>query len=87
MKYKLELIWLTLVALSVFAYVLGEVEHFPKLFSILLLLVTLIKGQLVIDYFMGLTVVRLRYRLIPTVWLVLVISLISVAYYLPLLTE
>ena len=84
MKYKLEFIWLIIITFSLFAYVMGQVEHFPKIFSILLLLGTLIKGQLVIDYFMGLKVVRLRYRLIPTVWLVLVISLISVAYYLPL---
>jgi hypothetical protein len=83
MKYKLELIWLSLMALSLFAYIMGQVEHFPKLFSILLLLGTLIKGQLVIDYFLGLKEVRLRYRLIPTVWLVLIISLISLAYYLP----
>jgi len=86
MKYKLEFIWLSLVALSLFAYVMGQVAYFPKLFSILLLLGTLVKGQLVIDYFMGLGEVRLRYRLIPTMWLVLVISLISVAYYLPLVT-
>ncbi len=83
-KYKLEFIWLSLVALSLFAYVMGQLEHFPKHFSILLLLGTLIKGQLIIDYFMGLKVVRLRYILIPTLWLVLVISLISLAYYMPL---
>ena len=86
MKYKLEFIWLSLVALSLFVYIMGQVTYFPKLFSILLLLGTLVKGQLVIDYFMGLGEVRLRYRLIPTMWLVLVISLISVAYYLPLVT-
>jgi hypothetical protein len=84
MKYTLECIWLSLVALSLFAYVMGQVEHFPKLFSILLLLGTLVKGQLIIDYFMELKEVRLKYRLIPTVWLGIVITLIAAAYYMPL---
>jgi len=83
MKYKLEFIWLSLVALSLFAYIMGQVAYFPKLFSILLLLGTLVKGQLVIDYFMGLKSVGLKYRLIPTLWLGIVISLIAVAYYMP----
>jgi hypothetical protein len=80
MKYTLERIWLSLVSLSLFAYVMGQVEHFPKLFSILLLLGTLVKGQLIIDYFMGLKEVRLKYRLIPTVWLGIILFLVAFAY-------
>ncbi|MCF6243856.1 MAG: cytochrome C oxidase subunit IV family protein [Sulfurovum sp.] len=80
-KYKLELIWLSLIALSLFAYIMGQVEYFPKLFSILLLLGTLIKGQLIIDYFMGMKQVKLKYRLIPTLWLTIVIIVIAATYY------
>jgi hypothetical protein len=38
----------------------------------------------VIDYFMDLREVSLKYRLIPTLWLMIVLSLIGVAYYFPL---
>jgi hypothetical protein len=83
MKYKLELIWLSLILFSLFAYLIGKLEHFSSIFSILLLLGTLLKGQLIIDYFMGLKSVQLKYRLIPMLWLGVIIILIAVAYYLP----
>jgi len=41
-----------------------------------------LKGQLVIDYFMGMKNVSLKYRLIPTIWLVVIISTIAFSYYL-----
>jgi hypothetical protein len=52
----------------------------------ILLVTTFIKGQLVADYFMGLKTVQTKYRLLPTGWLVIVLSLIAVAYYLPVAT-
>jgi len=44
------------------------------------------EGELVIDYFMGLKTVKLKYRLIPIIWLGTVLSLIALAYYLPVAT-
>ena len=82
-KNTLEIVWITLVLLTLFAFLLGYLNYISPLVVSVLLLSTFIKGQLVIDYFMGLKDVKLRYRLIPTVWLFTVISLISVAYYLP----
>ena len=81
---KLEFIWVVLVVLTVFAYLLGYLKYINSMFVAVLLLTTFIKGQLVIDYFMGLKDVKLKYRLIPNIWLVLVLSLIAVAYYTPL---
>ena len=83
-KNKLEFIWVVLVILTIFAYLLGYLEYVNSLFVAILLLTTFIKGQLVIDYFMGLKDVKLKYRLIPNIWLGLVLSLIAVAYYTPL---
>ena len=84
MTNKLEIAWFILAILTVFAFLLGYLNTINTSLVALLLISTFIKGQLVIDYFMGLKNVRLRYRLIPTVWLFIVISLISIAYYLPI---
>ncbi|NOR55780.1 MAG: hypothetical protein GQ531_06180 [Sulfurovum sp.] len=83
MKSLLEKVWFSLVVLTIFAYLLGYLNYINTYFVAILLVSTFIKGLLVIDYFMDLKQVQLRYRLIPIVWLLLVISLISIAYYLP----
>ena len=77
------MVWITLVLLTIFAFLLGYLNYINPLIVSVLLMSTFIKGQLVIDYFMGLKDVKLRYRLIPTAWLFTIISLICVAYYLP----
>ena len=84
MTNKLEIAWFTLVILTLFAFSLGVLNYINTSIVAILLISTFIKGQVVIDYFMGLKNVRLRYRLIPTMWLFMVISLIATAYYLPL---
>jgi len=83
MTKTLEYIWITLVTLTLFAYFLGYLKYISTTLVAVLLITTFIKGQLLIDYFMGLKEVRLKYRLIPTLWLGVVLSLIGVAYYLP----
>lgn len=84
MKRILEIIWIILVILTIFAYLLGYLKYINTFFVFILLLSTFIKGQLVIDYFMGLKKVQLKYRMIPTLWLSIIIMLIAVAYYLPI---
>ena len=84
MKKYLELVWAILAILTVFAYLLGYLKIISTFFVAVLLGTTFIKGQLVIDYFMGLKNVSLKYRLIPTLWLSIIITLIGVAYYLPI---
>ena len=80
MKY----IWMILVVLTIFAFSLGYLELVSSFVVGVLLVSTFVKGQLVIDYFMGLKNVELKYRLIPTVWLGVIISLVAIAYFLPL---
>jgi len=83
MKRILEYVWIFLVILTIFAYLLGYLELISTSLVGVLLLSTFIKGAMVSDYFMGLRTVQLKYRLIPTLWLGIVLSLIAVAYYLP----
>lgn len=76
-------IWLVLILLTLFAFLVGWLKITSSFFIAILLVTTFIKGQLVIDYFMDLREVSLKYRLIPTLWLMIVIGLIGVAYYFP----
>lgn len=84
MKKTLEIVWVVLALLTVFAFVLGYTHHANPLLVGFLLVTTFIKGQSVIDHFMGLKDVRLRYRLIPFFWLAVTLLLIAAAYYLPI---
>lgn len=77
-------IWIILLILTTFAFLLGYLKLTNSTLILALLLSTFVKGQLVVDYFMGLKDVSLRYRLIPTIWLFIVLSLISIAYFSPL---
>jgi len=86
MKRTIEIIWVILVILTTFAYVIGYLKYINTSLVAILLLTTFIKAQLVIEYFMDLKNVKLKYRLIPLVWLSVTISLIAVAYYLPIST-
>ena len=70
---------LTLVMLAVGQAGLGGIGIVT-----LVLLSTLVKTQLVADYFMGLKRTRLLWRAVVTVYLLLVISLIGLAYWLSL---
>jgi len=81
MKKILEAVWILLVIFTIFAFLLGKLELVSSIMVAVLLLSTFIKAQLVIDYFMGLKNVQNKYRFIPTLWLVVVISLIAIAYY------
>ena len=83
MKKYLEYIWLILVLLTIFAYLLGYLKIVSTFSVAILLFTTFVKGQLIIDYFMDLKGVSTKYRLIPTIWLTLVLSLVALAYYLP----
>jgi len=76
-------IWIALVILTLLSFTLGTSSLAKEVLLVLLLMSTFVKGQLVIDYFMELKQVTLVYRLIPSLWLNLVILAIALAYYLP----
>jgi phosphoglycerol transferase MdoB-like AlkP superfamily enzyme len=82
-KKNVEVIWLVLILLSIFAFLLGYLKLVNSSLVTALLVSTFIKGQLVVNYFMGLKEVKFKYRIIPTLWLSVVLSLVAVAYYIP----
>lgn len=77
-------VWITLVCLTLFAFLVAWFELLSVGVTAILLISTFVKGQLVIDYFLNLKEVGLLFRLIPTFWLILVISLIAYTYYNPI---
>lgn len=86
MKKTLEIVWIVLAVLTVFAFLLGYLKYINVFLVGILLVSTFIKALLVIDHFMGLKEVRLKYRMIPILWLSITILLIGAAYYLPVET-
>jgi hypothetical protein len=78
---KITKIWIALLLFSLSAFILGWFEIVSSFFISVLLISTFLKGYFVIDYFMGLSEVTLRYRLIPTIWLSVVIISIAINYY------
>ena len=83
-KQTSSVAWVALLLLTIFAFSLGYFNYINSTIVGILLLSTFIKGQVVIDYFMGLKNVKLIYRLIPTLWLLLIILGIALAYYVPI---
>ncbi len=78
---KITKIWIALLLFSLSAFILGWFEIVSSFFISVLLISTFLKGYFVIEHFMGLSEVTLRYRLIPTVWLSVVIISVAITYY------
>lgn len=76
------LIWFVLVFLTATTYTMGITGMGGAHVVMALLLSVLIKGQLVVDYFMGLKGVRAPWRWLVTGWLLVVVTLIGYAYWL-----
>ncbi|MCD4758634.1 MAG: cytochrome C oxidase subunit IV family protein [Arcobacteraceae bacterium] len=74
-------VWIGLLLFTLFAFLLGWLQIIGSFLVCVLLITTFFKGYLVIEYFMGLSEVRLKYRLIPTVWLGTILFFIAIAYY------
>jgi hypothetical protein len=73
-----------LAVATVAMWAAGEFAGGGSAAAIGLLVISLVKGRLVIDDFMGLRCVRLKWRLLVLGWLVLVLALIALAYWMGL---
>ena len=78
---KISKIYLGLFFLSLFAFLIAYLEIVGSFFVFVLLVTTFIKGYFVSDFFMDLSEVELKHRIIPTAWLATVLSLVAIAYY------
>ena len=73
--------YILLVLLTIFAYSLGKFELINSSLFIILIITTFLKGSIIIDYFMELKDINFKYRLIPLIWLFVVLIGIVVGYY------
>ncbi|HEB57123.1 MAG TPA: hypothetical protein ENI98_12635 [Gammaproteobacteria bacterium] len=77
-------VWLILMALTLMVLVVAEEGLSGSYIVSLLIISMLVKTQIIADYFMGLKRVRLRWRLIVSSYLLIVMSMIGLAYRLSL---
>lgn len=75
--------WLLLVALTLVTYIAAELGLQGKALVLGVLVIAIIKGQLVADWFMGLRHVRGFWRPVLSGYLLIVGSLIAAAFLLP----
>lgn len=73
-------IWLALVALTIVTYCIGEEVAAGKAVMLSVLVIALIKGQLIANYFMGLRHVSWLWRGIILGYFVVVGSMVAIAY-------
>ncbi len=78
--YRALRVWLALVVLTLVTYAAGRAGLGGRLVISGLLLSVLIKGQMIADVFMGLKGVRSPWRWMVTGWLLVVVTLIGVAF-------
>ncbi len=71
----------TLLVLTGISFVLGYLPA-SQLIMMLALVVTLIKGHVIVDYFMGLRHCQPLWRIVMNGYLVLIGSLIAIAYFI-----
>jgi len=79
---QLTIIWVLLMFLSTLGVMAVNAGLAGLLFSMLLLLMASWKIQLIADWYMGLREVRMFWRMIIYVWLLVVIALIAIAFIL-----
>ena len=75
-------IWLVLMVLTLVTLAIGQLGLTGMPVVGFLMVMTFIKGQMVADYFMGLKRVAWRWRIIILLYMIIVCSLISTAYYI-----
>ena len=75
-------VWLVLVLLTLVTYAVGKLGYGGFTVVAMLLVSVSLKGQLLIDFFMGLVKVQSRWKWVVTGWLVSVVLLIGLAYWL-----
>lgn len=78
------IIWLVLIILTIMTYSLGKADISGKGVMLMLLVITMVKSQLVANYFMGLRKTKLLWRAIMFGYFIIVGSLIAVAYLMGL---
>lgn len=79
---KATFIWLLMISISLAMVLLAINGYSHQLLTIVLLVAAWFKGQLIIDHFMGLRHVERIWRLIVSLWLLIVTGIILAVYIL-----
>jgi len=77
---KATLVWLLLMSMTFMMFILAQNGVGQKTLVIIMLLTAWFKGQLIIDHFMGLRRVAVLWRMIISIWLVFILSVILSVY-------
>jgi len=77
---KITKIWLLVLFLSCITFTFGWLEEMASLSVLILLFITFMKGFYISEIFMELSEVRLKYRIIPIVWLIGILFFIALTY-------
>ena len=72
--------WIFLIVLTLFSYGLAMQGYTGQIFVLIVLAAALLKGQLIIDHFMMLKSAPFMWRIIITMWLLIVIVVITAMY-------
>ena len=83
-KQRLTVVWLALLVLTGLGFALAVGDWSGPAITTAALALALIKGQLVIDWFMGLRRVAWRWRVVLYGYLLTVVGIIGAAYALAL---
>ena len=75
------LIYIFLILLSLLTLFISSIDINKDLFISIILITIFIKAFLISDYFMELKKVRLKYRLIPIFYLLIILSSFQVSYF------
>lgn len=78
----LNVIWVALMVATVLTWFIGKADLLTTPMVVAVLLISAIKGWLIIDDFMALRRVRLLWRGIVIGWLLATLSIILLAYWL-----
>ena len=81
---KVTLVWIALVIATLVAAAIGSAGHSGMLGAVVTIGLLVLKGQLVVDYFMELKDVKRFWRVIMSCYCVVIGGLVLVAYYLSL---
>lgn len=79
---KATAVWMILVGISLLMFAFSQIGFDSQLFVVTILISTWFKGQMIIDHFMDLRYVEIIWRLIISIWLILVLSVILIIYLL-----
>ncbi|MCW9013072.1 MAG: cytochrome C oxidase subunit IV family protein [Gammaproteobacteria bacterium] len=74
-------VWFILIFLTIVSYGFAHMGYTGQVLVAIVLAGAWIKGQLIIDYFMGLKHVRMLWRVIVSAWLLIVLLAIGGMYF------